>query len=65
MFKLTGEVEEIGQFEDGTHGFIVEHEGIRIRVSGLPREYVRDLGIFLYSKVAVMIDVTADSASDE
>lgn len=62
MFQVNGHVEEIGQLEEG-HGFIVASGDVKIRVTGLPPEYVRELGVFLYSAVSVLIDTTADSAS--
>lgn len=55
MFKVTGQVEEVGQLEEG-HGFVVTAGEVTIRVTGLAPSYVKKLGHYLYSAVTVAID---------
>jgi len=55
MFELRGQVEEIGQFDEG-HGFVISAGDMRVKVTGLTPQYVKQLGAYLYSDVTVRID---------
>jgi hypothetical protein len=64
MFQITGEIEDIGELEEG-HGFIVRAGEVTVRVTGLKPQYVRELGPYLYSNVSVLIDTSAKGKRGE